>query len=60
MSNFAKLIILYGYFFVIEKEKMLSGMIYDANNDSALIAERLRCKGYSAILSGGRQSMQGY
>lgn len=27
-----------------EKEKMLKGMIYDANNDSALIAERLECK----------------
>lgn len=27
-----------------EKEKMLSGMIYDANNDPALIAERLECK----------------
>ena len=27
-----------------EKEKMLAGMIYDANNDSALIEERLKCK----------------
>lgn len=27
-----------------EKEKMLAGMIYDANNDSRLIAERLECK----------------
>ena len=27
-----------------EKEKMLQGMIYDANNDPALIAERLECK----------------
>lgn len=27
-----------------EKDKMLAGMIYDANNDSALIAERLECK----------------
>lgn len=27
-----------------EKEKMLAGMIYDANNDKALIAERQRCK----------------
>ncbi len=27
-----------------EKEKMLKGMIYDANNDSTLIAERLECK----------------
>lgn len=27
-----------------EKEKMLEGMIYDANNDPALIAERLECK----------------
>lgn len=27
-----------------EKEKMLAGMIYDANNDPALIAERLECK----------------
>ena len=27
-----------------EKEKMLLGMIYDANNDSALIAERMACK----------------
>ena len=27
-----------------EKEKMLQGMIYDANNDAALIAERLVCK----------------
>lgn len=29
---------------VTEKEKMLRGMIYDANNDPALIAERLECK----------------
>lgn len=27
-----------------EKDKMLAGMIYDANNDSTLIAERLECK----------------
>ncbi len=27
-----------------EKEKMLAGMIYDANYDPALIAERLECK----------------
>ena len=27
-----------------EKEKMLAGMIYDANNDPQLIAERLDCK----------------
>lgn len=27
-----------------EKEKMLAGMIYDANNDEELIAERLECK----------------
>lgn len=27
-----------------EKEKMLNGMIYDANNDHRLIAERLDCK----------------
>ena len=27
-----------------EKEKMLAGMLYDANYDSALIAERLECK----------------
>ena len=27
-----------------EKEKMLAGMIYDANNDPDLIAERLECK----------------
>lgn len=27
-----------------EKEKMLCGMIYDANYDTALIAERMRCK----------------
>lgn len=27
-----------------EKEKMLKGMIYDANNDADLISERLRCK----------------
>lgn len=27
-----------------EKDKMLAGMIYDANNDPALIAERLQCK----------------
>lgn len=27
-----------------EKDKMLAGMIYDANNDEALIAERLECK----------------
>lgn len=29
---------------MIEKEKMFKGMIYDANNDSTLIAERLECK----------------
>lgn len=27
-----------------EKDKMLAGMIYDANNDPALIAERMACK----------------
>ncbi len=27
-----------------EKEKMMSGMLYDANNDQQLIAERLECK----------------
>ena len=27
-----------------EKEKMLSGIIYDANNDQQLISERLECK----------------
>ncbi len=27
-----------------EKEKMLAGMIYDANYDAALIEERMRCK----------------
>lgn len=27
-----------------EKEKMLAGMIYDANNDSELIGERQKCK----------------
>lgn len=27
-----------------EKEKMLKGMIYDANNDPELISERLECK----------------
>lgn len=27
-----------------EKEKIISGMIYDANNDPDLIAERLECK----------------
>lgn len=27
-----------------EKEKMLNGMLYDANYDEALIAERLECK----------------
>lgn len=27
-----------------EKDKMLAGMIYDANNDPVLIAERLECK----------------
>ncbi|MDE5744517.1 MAG: sugar O-acetyltransferase [Paramuribaculum sp.] len=27
-----------------EKEKMLAGLLYDANYDSALIAERLECK----------------
>lgn len=29
-----------------EKEKMLEGVLYDANNDRELIAERLRCKEY--------------
>ena len=27
-----------------EKDKMLAGMIYDANNDPGLMAERLECK----------------
>lgn len=27
-----------------EKDKMLAGMIYDANNDPSLIAERMECK----------------
>ena len=27
-----------------EKEKMLAGMVYDANYDAELIEERLRCK----------------
>lgn len=27
-----------------EKDKMLAGMIYDANNNPALVAERLECK----------------
>ncbi len=27
-----------------EKEKMLEGVLYDANNDKSLIAERLKCK----------------
>lgn len=27
-----------------EKDKMLAGMIYDANNDPGLIAERMECK----------------
>ena len=44
MSNFAKLIKINGYFAMTEKEKMLAGMVYDANNDPALIAERLECK----------------
>lgn len=30
--------------YMTEKEKMLQGMIYDANNDPQLIAERLVCK----------------
>lgn len=29
---------------ITEKEKMLKGLLYDANNDQELIAERLRCK----------------
>lgn len=33
-----------GYFAMTEKEKMLGGMIYDANNDQQLIRERLECK----------------
>lgn len=33
-----------GYFAMTEKEKMLCGMIYDANNDQQLISERLECK----------------
>lgn len=32
------------YTSMTEKEKMLAGMIYDANNDAALIAERLECR----------------
>ncbi len=32
-----------------EKEKIISGMIYDANNDPDLIAERLECKQMNII-----------
>lgn len=31
-------------YIMTEKEKMLEGLIYNANNDSQLIAERLACK----------------
>lgn len=44
MVNFAKVNKINGYPAMTEKEKMLSGMIYDANNDPGLIAERLECK----------------
>lgn len=44
LFNFAKLIILYGYFMLSEKDKMLSGSLYDANYDPDLIAERKNCK----------------
>ena len=27
-----------------EKEKMLKGLVYDANNDKSLIEERTKCK----------------
>lgn len=43
-----------------EKEKMLKGMIYDANYDAALIAERQTCKelcrDYNNLLPGNMES----
>jgi len=44
LFNFAKLIIKHGYSMTSEKEKMLSGGLYDANYDPDLIAERRNCK----------------
>lgn len=32
-----------------EKEKMLCGEVYDANNDAELLENRLRCKKGSAV-----------
>lgn len=37
-----------------EKDKMLAGIIYDANNDPALIAERLECKEFRFSVFGNR------
>lgn len=42
--NFAKLTYFTTFRAMTEKEKMLSGMLYDANYDPQLIAERLECK----------------
>ncbi len=42
--NFAKLTYFTTFHAMTEKEKMLNGMLYDANSDPQLIAERLECK----------------
>lgn len=39
-----------------EKEKMLEGVLYDANNDEELNVERLRCKDLCFDLNGTRPS----
>ena len=44
LFNFVKLIIKYDYQMTSEKEKMLSGELYDANYDPNLIEERRNCK----------------
>ncbi len=44
MVNFAESVTKMVIFDMTEKEKMLQGMLYDANYDPALIAERGECK----------------
>lgn len=45
-----------------EKEKMLAAVLYDANNDNALTAERLRCKdmcwAYNQLKPSDREKQQ--
>lgn len=60
--NFAKLITNYGYSMITEKEKMLRGELYDANNDPSLIDERRECKillhAFNAIIPANEEARE--